>query len=334
MTKRTLWLAIPWAAFAVLAIGWVIHWHIVAGAAEQRIRAWVAERNAQGARVSIARIVRHGFPAMLRLELREIDYADLRGGWRAATPRADLHIQPFNTEHVILRARAPITVTRDNGAVTHVAADALIASFRTRRGALAQAGVEADNLTLDDPDQEGVFAAQKLVINLRPDPRADVDYQIAVEARNITLPRPVRSLESFGIEAPLLRAAIVAEHGAALLQAAPDDPLGPWRAANGRLRFETLALNWGPLEATGRGWGALDDERRIEGALEFPIARPAPVVSAIANGENVSADARRALALLAAGFELTRERVTLEASASDGALRLQGVPVRLLPPVY
>lgn len=334
MTKRTLWLVIPWTVFAVLAIGWVTYWHIVAGTAEQRIAAWVASQNEQGARVSIGRIVRHGFPVMLRLELRDVSYAPARGGWRMDTARADLHLNPFNTEHIILQAAAPIAVTRSNGDVTNVSADALIASLRTRRGALAQAGIEADNLTLDDPAEEGVMAAEKVVLNLRPDPRADGEYQLAFEARNVTLPRPVRGFESFGLEMPTLRAAIVVEDGAALLDASPEDPLGPWREAGGQLRFEALALSWGPVVAQGDGAAGLDEQRRLRGALELPIERPGPIFSAIANGPNVDADARRALAILAAGFNVSGEGITLNVDATDGVLRLEGMPVRPLPPVY
>jgi len=334
MTPRRLWLYIPWAIFALLATGWVIYWHVVAGEAERRIQAWAAEQGAQGGYAEIGAIARHGFPALLRLQLSDVSYGPARGGWRADTERTDIHIQLLNPNHVIAEARAPIAITRNGGAVTNITADALIASLRTRGGALAQAGVEADNLTLDDPNQEGVLAARKVVLNIRPDPRAAGEYQLAFDATAMTLPRPVRSFEAFGLDVAAMRAAIVVEDGAALLDAAPEDPLGPWREAGGRLRFDALALNWGPLEATGQGFGALDEQRRIVGELEFPIERPAPVLTALANGPNVDEDARRAIALLAAGYAISGDDITLEVEAADGVMRLEGLPVRPLGPVY
>lgn len=334
MKTRALWLVIPWALFAAAAICWVIYWHIIAGAAEARIAAFVNGQNVQGAQVSLARMVRHGFPALLRLELQGLAYAPARGGWRANAERADLNIDLLNPSHFILEAAAPIAFTREDGAVTTLAADALIASLRTENGALAVAGVEADALTLDDAAQDGVLAIRKLVLNLRPDARAAGQYQLSFEASALTLPRAVRSFEAFGVEVEALRAMIVLEHGAALLEGAAGDPLGPWREAGGRLRFEALALQWGPLDATGTGAGGLDEQRRLQGALTLPIEHPGRIFSALANGPNASPSARQALGLLAASYSISGDDITLDVEAQNGVLRLEGLGVRALPPVY
>jgi hypothetical protein len=334
MKIRGLLLIVPWALFVVAALGWVLYWNFVAGEAERRIQAWASEQSATGASASVDRIVRHGFPVLMRLELQGISYAPARGGWRASTERADLHIQLTNPNHIIFQAEAPIAVSRSNGAVTNISADALIASLRTERGSLAVAGIEADNLVLDDPAEDGVLRATKIVANIRPDPRAAGDYQVSFDAQTLTLPRPVRSFESFGLDVPALRAAIVVGGAAALLDASPDDPLGPWREAGGRMRFDALVLNWGPLETTGTGDGGLDDQRRLEGRLVLPVERPAPVINAIAQAPSVNDSARRALGLLAASYVVSGDEITLDISAHDGVLRIEGLPVRLLPPVY
>jgi hypothetical protein len=334
MSKRTLWLIIPWALFALIAIGWIVYWNIVANAAEARVRGWIAEQSEHGAEARIERIVRHGFPVLLRLELRGVAYAPARGGWRVETARADLNVDVLNPQHVIVKAEAPIAIRRGNGAVTNITADALIASLRTQRNALAVAGIEADNLALDDPAHEGALRVRKLVVNVRPDARAEGDYQAAFDAQELTLPRPVRSFESFGLDVAMLRAAIVVTDGEALMRSAEDDPLGPWRDAGGRLRIEGLELHWGPLETLGRGEGGLDQERRLEGSLTLPMEHPAPVFNAIANGPNVNEDAKRALGLLAAGYIISGDDITLDVEAREGVLRLEGLPVRPLPAVY
>jgi hypothetical protein len=331
---RRLGLILPWAAFALIVIGWMIYWFIVAGAADQRLAQWAAEQRAAGGQASYARVVRHGFPVLLRLEIQDLLYAPARGGWRASTARADLHVNLLNTGHVSLEAKAPLAITRENGAITNITANALIASLRMRGDDLAQAGVEADALILDDPAKDGVLRVEKFVFNVRPDPRAAGEYQIALDATALTLPRAVRSFESFGLDIPALRAAIVIEHGAALLDSAPDDPLGPWREAGGRARFEALALNWGPLEATGQGHGGLDDQRRIAGALALAIPRPAPVLAALARSDDISSDAREALGVMALGFALSGDDVNFDIEARDGTLRIEGLTVRPLPPVY
>lgn len=334
MKRNWFWLIGPWALFIALAGGWITYWHIVAGEAERRLEATIAEQQAQGASASIGRVVRHGFPIMLRLELQNVAYAPARGGWRAETARIDMHLNLLNTEHVKLEAKAPIALSRTNGDVTTIEADALIASLRTQSGALAQAGIEADNLRLDDPAEDGVLTARKVVLNIRPDARAAGEYQLSFDALELNLPRPVRSFEAFGQDVAALRAAIVIEQGAALLQSAPGDPTGPWREAGGRLRFDALVLNWGPLETTGTGFGGLDAERRIMGDLELPIDEPAPIFSALARGPDVDDDARRALALLATAFTISGDDIDLDVEASNGVLRLEGLTVRRLPPVY
>jgi len=334
MKIRGLWLAVPWALFVIAALGWVFYWNYVGNEAERRIRAWAFEQNAAGASASVERIVRHGFPMLMRLELQGVSYAPARGGWRVTTESADLHIQLTNPQHIILEAVTPITVSRSNGAATNVSADALVASLRTERGRLAVAGIEADNLVLDDPAEDGVLRVVKIVANVRPDPRMAGEYQVSFDAQSLTLPRPVRSFETFGLDVPAMRAAIVVSEGAQLLEQSPDDPLGPWRQAGGQMRFEALVLNWGPLETTGSGDGGLDAQRRLQGRLVLPVESPAPVINAVAQSENIDDSARRALGFLAAGYLVTGDEITLDISAHDGVLRIEGLPVRMLPPVY
>ncbi len=334
MKIRGLWLIVPWALFVLAALGWVFYWNYVANEVERRVHGWAFEQNADGATVEIDRIVRHGFPVLMRLELQGVRYAAARGGWRVETDRADVNVDVLNPQHVIVEAKAPIAVSRANGSTTNISADALIASMRSDNGRLAVAGIEADNLVLDDPAEEGVLHATKVVANVRPDPRASGEYQLAFDAQTLTLPRPVRSFEAFGLNVARLRAAIVIQDAALLAQSSPGDPLGPWREGGGRLRFDAIELNWGPLETTGTGEGGLDTQRRLDGRLVLPIDRPAPVLTAISNGPNVDDNARRALGLLAASYVVSGDDITLDIGAHDGVLRIEGLSVRTLPAVY
>lgn len=331
---RALWLWGPWVLFALIALGWVAYWNIVASQAEARLRAWAIEQNTSGAQVTIGRVVRHGFPVLMRLEIQTVDYAPARGGWRASTPALDLNVDVLQPSHIIFEARQPIALSRADGAVTNIAARKLIMSIRMRGTALAQAGIEGDDVTLDDPAQDGVLSARKIVANLRPDPRTAGEYQLAFDATELVLPRPVRSFETFGLNVPSMRAAVVITHGATLMQDSANDPLGPWRDAGGRLRFEGLALHWGPLETTGAGDGGLDENNRLQGRLVIPIERPAPVLSAIADGPNVYQNGSQALRVLAAAYLVSGDEITLDINANDGVLRVEGVPVRMLPRVY
>jgi hypothetical protein len=205
---------------------------------------------------------------------------------------------------------------------------------RTAGGALAQAGIEADNLVLDDPAEAGVLSARKLVLNLRPDPRASGHMQVALDIEALGLPRPVRSFEALGQTLEALQAAVVIEQAQALLQSAPNDPLAPWRSGDGRVRFEALNVNWGPLRTTGQGVVRLDEQRRLAGALTLPIEEPAALFRALAGGADMNEDARRTLTLLSAAFARSERGLTLDVDAQNGVLRLEGLRVRELPSVY
>lgn len=331
--KRFGWLLIPWLLFGILVAGWIVYWNVVAATAEARINTWVAQQNAKGAQVSIQHIARHGFPVLMRLEIDGISYKPARGEWQLQTSRANLNIEMLNTEHIILQPSAPIAIMHGS-AVTNVTARAFIISVRTQGGALAVAGMEADNLVLDDPAQPGVLTVTKLVANMQHDPRAAGDYMLALDATGVTLPRPVRSFESFGLDVPALHARIVIKQAAALAQAAEGDPLGPWREAGGKLVFEGLGLQWGPLQTTGTGEGGLDPQRRLTGRLVLPIEQPARVLTAIASGPGIDESARTALQLLAASYVANGHALTLDVGAQDGVLTLEGLRARTLPPVY
>ncbi|MEQ1493575.1 MAG: DUF2125 domain-containing protein, partial [Terricaulis sp.] len=164
-------------------------------------------------------------------------------------------------------------------------------------------------------------------------PRSQAELGVALPEAEIH-PYPVRSFEAFGLDVARMRAAVVVTDGALLMQSSPGDPLGPWRTGGGRLKFDALELDWGPLQTTGTGEGGLDDQRRLDGRLVLPVQHPAPVLTAISNGPRIDSDARRALSLLAATYVVTGDDITLDIGAHDGVLKIENFPVRPLPPVY
>ena len=110
--NRLGWLVIPWVLAVAIALGWVGYWNYVASEAERQVTTWQFNQNAAGAHVSHGAIVRHGFPVLLRLEIRDISYSPARAGWRLQTARADLNVDLLNPQHIILKPQAPIAVSR------------------------------------------------------------------------------------------------------------------------------------------------------------------------------------------------------------------------------
>ena len=108
--SRGLWLIVPWALFGLIALGWVGYWNFVASTAENRINSWVAAQNNAGAQASYLRIVRHGFPVLLRLEIQNISYGPARGGWRATTLGVSSKMYDYQTLVMLAQILALIGV--------------------------------------------------------------------------------------------------------------------------------------------------------------------------------------------------------------------------------
>lgn len=331
---RRLWLIVPWVLFALLAAAWIAYWNLAANTARDRLAAWVAQQNARGAQTSYAGVTTQGFPVLLRLQIADASYAAEGGGWRATTPRLDLHVNLVNPSHLMLDTQAPIEITRDDGSRSILDADALLMSLRAQDDALAEARIEADALTLDNPAEDGVLSVEKLIMGLRPDPRGDGAFQLSFDATNLKLARPARAFEGFGQDIASLRTATVIENAAALARQGDDDPLQPWRDAGGRLRFEAIALSWGDLEASGAGEAALDAQRRVQGRLELTLPRPAPALAAFAQSPSLDDDARNAVRVFAVGYAISGDEVLLDIDARDGVLYVEGAPARQLDPLY
>jgi hypothetical protein len=331
---RRLWLIVPWTLFALLVIGWVYYWNAVASEARGRVEAWFAAEREAGADAAFTGIRMHGFPVLMRLEIQGVRYAPSRGQWRLESDRVDLNLNLVDLEHLILESKAPITITPASGARQIIDADALLFSVRMKDGAFVEAGLEADALSIDNPDAEGVMRVRKTMLGLRPDPRRAGDYQLSVDVTALELARPVRSFENFTQTIAQWRSAIVIEHGADVLTMPKDDPLGPWREAGGQARIEALGLHWGPLEATGQGNVHLDEQRRLVGRLDLDIPRPAPALQALADSENLSRNTARALGVIALGYVVTGGAVSFDLEARDGLLYFESVPVRALDPIY
>ena len=126
--------------------------------ARARIAEWAAAENLAGGSASVGAVRTHGFPAMLRLEISDVSRRPAGAEWTATTARIDMHINLTAPGHYILEAKAPISVTRANGARMLIEADALLMSGREDGGSIIDQRIEADRLTIDDPSADGVLS--------------------------------------------------------------------------------------------------------------------------------------------------------------------------------
>jgi hypothetical protein len=331
---QRLWLWIPWALFALAVLAWTGYWHFTAAEAKRALVAWAAAQEEAGATAKFGALRAHGYPVLLRIEVPDVRYAPAAGGWRLETARFDAHVNLVNPAQFGAVAKAPIEIRRDNEARATLTADVLIATLRMRGRELTRVSLQGAKLSLDDPAKPGALTVAALLLNARPDEREAGAWQMAVEATDLHLARPVRGFEGFGQQIAEMRALAVLGSGGVLFGGKPGVSLDDWRDSGGRLHFEALELAWGPLSATGAGEVSLDLARRLQGALALSVTRPADTLAALAQGAHVAPEAKTALNAMGSGLALLGQQAPVTVAAHDGALSVGREPLRTLAPLY
>lgn len=320
-------LIVPAAIFVLAVAGWLLYWNTLKSQAVARVEAFIASQNAEGAAftANIDRV--WGFPRELALELENIAYAPPDASWRMTTPHARVNVNPANANHIIVEFVEPLTFVFAAGHTTTLSADNLRLSIRTRGGALAQAGVEGDNIVYADPLPNGRgFRADRIVLNLRPTPGAEAEFQVPIDIANLRFERAPAGFEGLPLTLDALEARIAITHGAALLTLATD-PLQRWREAGGLARIEGLRVAWAPAAFTASGELAFDDRRRPAGQLDLTFDDAPAALAALARSPTIAN-----AATLAAGAETAPPEA--RATASEGVLTLNGLRLRTLDPIY
>jgi hypothetical protein len=334
MQPRRFWLYAPWACFLALAIGWMFYWNAVADAGERALLQWKGQIEREGGEARYVRLVRHGFPVLMRLELDDVRYEAPHAHWSAASRQVDVNIEMLDPGHVIFEYKAPITITHADGHTNTIIAAKAVVSLHNRGSLMVQDGAEASELSVGDSANPGLLRVVHVTANVRTDPGDAANDQLAFSAQGVSLARPVRSFEGLGQIINNLEAGIVIEHAEALQGVHGSDPFAPWREAGGKARIEYLNLTWGALEATGSGEAALDEAHRLTGDLRLDIPRPDAPIAALAASSSLAPDAKQALQLLALGLSLRGRHAKLKIDASDGQLRVEHQRVRSLDPLY
>jgi hypothetical protein len=268
-----------WSAYAAIAIVIVLvaadltYWNWAASRMRDGIRAWIADRTAEGWQIQTAPLAISGWPNAVIAELRDVRITDDHGARSGSFP-APLH---FTSAAIMLRTSLlqPTTLTLTLLGEQHIAvADA---------PPLVLAGdlMQADLPLTDGADPAVTFTGRGL--RLWPAVRtwtariAAADGRIAVANTDDAPPAYDFSASADTIELP----------------AAGKYPLGPsihdlsisgtlrgpfppgrtlaasagaWRDGGGSLEVKQAVLNWGPLNLTSTATLALDDQLQPMGS--------------------------------------------------------------------
>lgn len=320
-----------WGLFALAFIAWTAWWLTLRSVVVGDVESWMSAQRAAGVQAGYSKVSASGYPLRLTLTFENAKYAAPGGGWTLSTPRVALHVNPSDLSLFIIEPRGAVTWTTRAFSRTfspHSSAISVHTSFgRADRITLEGEGVHV----LRNGADEATIA--KIVMSLRPDPRAAEDGQLAVDVDGLDIAQPPKGFEQFGPRVQSLNARVVFEKGAALVAPHAADHIAAWIAAGDGVRVEGLGFVWGPATVTSRGRFALDDKRRLAGRLDLALAKPEMVFAALSQSPRFSPDMADAMRVLAIANTAHGKPLTAPLVIENGIMLFNGLPIRTVDPI-
>lgn len=253
------------AAVVFVAVGvaaFTAYWYFAIATLEERVAAWIEQREAEGWRIEHRPAVRSGFPTKLRLTLADGSIA-ATAGWSWASPQTEIslpvfagwggRVAPVEVEfkgEQRLRLLPAGTVIVGHG-------DRLVAQV-IDGGRLPTGSFAADNLAIAPEGGAAVTIGRLDAASAGglpgPATAPDAGFDLSVNAQRVTLPPSWASalgdrIDRFDVEARLIGS----------LGAPPwPQALERWREDGGTIEVTRLGILYGPLALSGDGTVALD----------------------------------------------------------------------------
>ena len=328
----------PVGLFAILMLGVIGYWFVASHAVSQRLSAVNGHEIAPGIRISFAQKSMSGFPFRIDSELDglRVEIATSHGPTVWTAERFAFHSLTYGRTQYVFEAagRQVVTWHKDSGELrTYAFVPALL------RGSVIGNGGEVSRLDMeaigvDSPD----VAATQMQLHLRKDPKIDgLDLYLSADGVHIA-----GDLEpAFGSDMKSLRIDMLISPGTSF------DPLlagrGDWRAAaenwrarHGGVLVNSIAVNWGRLDITGKGAMTVDDAHRPMGALQLQVDNWQPLVQQ-AERQGWLKGANNGLAAGFFGFAANAQgdgALSATLGFKDGILFVGTVPADTLSPLY
>jgi hypothetical protein len=327
------------AAVIVAMAGYTIYWFVLADRLDAAVQSWIAERRAEGLRVSDEGRKSSGFPGLLTISIVKPaigSSGEFVWAWHGALLK--LHMQPWDLSHVIFDVGSANDLTwTAHGAQqeSHVATSRALASMILSGGEIERMDVDIRDLASTGAGLGGQIAAGRLQLHERTNhgedrTRPPNSFEVAVEAEGLVLPSDIAG--PLGPSVPTLSVdAMMAEPLPRGL-----DRMAAWRDDGGSITFNSVNVVWGPLDARGSGTLTLDKEMRPLGAFAAEIRGLGGVIDTLVKaGQLRATDARTAkiaLGLLSARDDKGAQVLSAPITAQDGKLFVGPIALlRLLP---
>jgi hypothetical protein len=311
----------------LIAVG--AYWWQASGAIARKLDAMNGREVAPGIHFSFAKKTMAGFPFRVDGELDgltlSIDTSHGPAVWKAE--KFAFHSLTYGRTQFVFEAAGHqhIEWHKDNGDLHSFdfLPGALRASAIVKNDRLARFDLQA--LNVDSPD----IAAAEVQFHLRDDPKIDgVDvYAFANNVHFAADERPAfgEDVKHFDVNALVSPGSsftrLLSGHGD-WRQGAND-----WHARHGGVLVNSLDVNWGPLNATGKGALAIDDLHRPLGTLHL-------TVDGLEKLKDIPPDSGLAKAVAANIFGDASQPLNTVLAFKDGVAFVGNTPADLLSPLY
>ncbi|WP_119461441.1 DUF2125 domain-containing protein [Rhodospirillaceae bacterium SYSU D60014] len=323
----------------LVVVGYSIYWYFAAQALEEGITRWVAERRAEGYRISVAEPLIGGFPFRLTAEIEApfIEAPPEEGAWRWQGPRIAGSAAPWNPLRIDLTmpgrhalsgaiAGQALTLYADAGG-----ADGQVELDRAGRLKAVEL-VLADLAIADEAGDRITIEAADLAATLHDSASDDRENSIDFDFSLAGLVLPADNPPPLGREIDRIEA-----EGTLVGTIPPGPPaqaLGAWRDAGGTLEARRLEIAWGPLTLAANGTFALDQAMQPVGAMTATVSGHGETIDALVAADIIRPrDGSIAQLILAAMSQPPenggRPEIRVPLTAQDGYLSVG--PVRLIP---
>jgi hypothetical protein len=319
--------------FAILMLGVVAYWFVASHEVSRKLEALNGHEIAPGITMGFAHKTMAGFPFRVDGELDgfRVTIATSHGPAVWTAEKFAFHSLTYGRTQYVFEAAGKQTITwhKDSGALrTYQFLPGLLrGSMSAGKGELSRFDLEV--IDVDSPD----LSAAQVQLHLRKDPKIDgLDLYLSADGVHMgTALQP-----AFGPDLKLLRV------DAMILPGSSFDAVlsgkGDWRAAaegwrkrDGGVLVRSIAMNWGPLDITGKGALTVDEIHRPMGGLHFKINNLGDLSKIAPTLNGNPANAGIVIGLLA-GYPSKPSSVIL--TFKDGVVYVGSVPADTLSPLY
>jgi hypothetical protein len=329
----------PVGLLAIAAIAVVAYWWSATDAVSQRLDAMNGHEVAPGVHFSFAKKSMAGFPFRVDGELDglriSIDTSHGPAVW--TVQKFAFHSLTYGRPQFVFEVAGNqhIEWRRDNGQrhTYDFLPGSLRASATMSGGRLAR--FDLDALNVDSPD----ISAAEVQLHMRDNPKID-GLDLFVIANNVHFapdeqPAFGPDMKHFAVNAMISPgssfAGLLSGHGD--WRAGAND----WHARHGGVLVKAVEVNWGPLDATGKGALAVDDLHRPVGEIRFVIddeqklAQKLSPTSGAQRGEGL---AQSVFAQLSTAHGDPSKPLNVSLGFKDGVAYVGTMPADLLSPLY